>query len=163
MRIRNAYILVHYLKYRHKIYNFFWYRVGCNNAIAEDLTAEAFLKALAKFETFDRNQPFIPWLYAIARNLLKNHYRKNGREVPIDMAELLPDNCTDQTQAKIDTQYLLKVVDGMDEYHREVLFLKYIDGLTNNEIAQILEKDEGAVRTQLSRAHSVLRNHFEAI
>jgi RNA polymerase sigma factor (sigma-70 family) len=59
--------------------------------------------------------------------------------------------------AKLDLEIAIKVIYQLDDYCREVLLMRFVDGLENKEIAECLEKDEGAIRTQISRALSQLR------
>jgi RNA polymerase sigma-70 factor (ECF subfamily) len=61
----------------------------------------------------------------------------------------------------LEIERILSEVEKMDEYHREVLLYRFADGLDNREIAEILSKDEGAVRTQISRALEVLRGKLK--
>ncbi len=149
--------LKYYQDYKDKIFNYFWYRVNFDRPLAEDLTAEIFLKALDNFSSFDQDRPFQPWIFTLARNRLINYYRQANREVPLENCKSLNFNEWPKIQAKIEVDRLIKKIKQLEPYHQEVLLLKYVDGLANNEIAQVLEKEEGAVRTQLSRALNQLR------
>ena len=79
----NRVFLRYYNEYKDKIYTFFLYRVNFNCEQAEDLTADVFLKAFRKFDTFDRARSFQAWIYTIARNHLYNYYRQAGRELEL--------------------------------------------------------------------------------
>ncbi len=149
--------LKYYKAYKDKIYNYFWYRVNFDRPLAEDLTAEVFLKALENFSGFDQNRPFQPWIFTLARNHLINYYRRAKREVPLGNCENLNRDELPKIQARLEVERIIKKIKQLEPYHQEVLLLKYVDGLANGEIALVLEKEEGAVRTQLSRALNQLR------
>ena len=119
-------ILRYYQQYRHKIYNYFWYRVNFNRSLAEDMTAEVFLRVVDKFDRFDQSRPFQPWLYAIARNLLLNYYRTANREVELIQAEQVNQDFLTQVNNQIDFARVIVLVQTLPEYYREVLLLKYV-------------------------------------
>ena len=136
-------LLRYYRQYRHKIYNYFWYRVNFNRPLAEDMTAEVFLRVVDKFDSFDQSRPFQPWLYAIARNLLLNYYRTANREVELTQAEQVSQDNLAKVNNQIDFTRVIVLVRTLPEYYQEVLLLKYVDELDNQEIAQVLGKNEG--------------------
>ena len=149
--------LAYYNQYKDKIYTYFWYRVGFNQPQAEDLTSEVFIKALKNFDKYDPGRPFQAWIYKIAQNHLINHYKASGREV--ELAETLesPRSEKEIIETKLELERLLEKIHTLGQYHREVLLLRFVDGLDNREIADMLGKEEGAVRTQISRALEELR------
>ncbi len=158
MPSENKVFLGYYKEYKDKIYTYFLYRVNFNQAIAEDLTSEIFLKALEHFESFDPGRSFQAWIYKIAGNHLKNYYRTCNREVALERASSAVyefKNCLD---ASLELQKIMNKIAALEDYHREVLLLRFVDGLNNSEIAELLNKDEGAVRTQVSRALKALRD-----
>ena len=155
-----------YLKYRHKIYNYFWHRVGGNDSEAEDLTAECFLQLVKVWKRYDQEKSEQAWLYGIARNLLCHYYREYGREISIEMVE--NDLKVDDTSgsSRIDLAKAFSLIKELEPYHRDVLLMRYAEGLSNKEIAHVLEKSEGSVRTQISRATKILKdklNQYEYI
>ncbi len=149
--------LNYYQQFKDKIFNYFWYRVNFNQALAEDLTSEVFLKAFKHFAGFEQDRPFTCWIYTIARNHLLNYYRIAYREVGLEAKVRLATDDWTKINANIEVKRLIKIIEQLDQYHREVLLLKFVDGLEIWEIAQVLAKDQGAVRTQLSRALAILR------
>jgi RNA polymerase sigma-70 factor, ECF subfamily len=153
--------LAYYRDFKDKIYNYFWYRLNFDRAIAEDLTSEVFLKALEHFEDFDQARSFQAWIYAIAHNHLLNFYRSAGREVSIESAAELGRFEHKKIEAKIELERVLAAVVNLPEYCREVIILRFVDGLENAEIAACLNKEEGAVRVQISRALAMLKEHLK--
>ena len=154
--------LSHYQNYKNKIYTFFLYRVSFNSVLAEDLTSEVFLKALRHFDDFDTNRSFQAWIYRIAHNHLCNYYRACAREVELAQADRLTADFRDKCEASLELTKIIKAIYKLQPYFREALLLRFVDGLSNGEIANLLNKDEGAVRTQISRAIALLRKKIES-
>ena len=143
--------------YKDKIYTYFLYRINFNKELAEDLTSEVFLKAFKSMDSFDSERSFQSWIYTISRNHLFNYYRDCDKVVNLDAAKDAAVEFRKMFAAKIDLEIVVAIIYQMDDYCREVLLLRFVDGLDNQEIAEMLEKEEGAVRTQISRALSELR------
>ncbi len=148
---------VYYNQFKHKIYNYFLYRIGFDQKAAEDLTSEAFLKALKSFADFDEERPFGPWIFAIAHNHLVNYYKIANRETTLTDKENFLPQTDDSASERLELERVIKLIQTMEAADREVLLLRFVDGLSNTEIAELLNKEEGAVRTQISRAMAKLR------
>lgn len=156
--------LKYYLQYYEKIYRYLYFRAYENKSLAEDLTSETFLKALEKFETFDREKGFSSWIYAIARNCLIDYVRKQknrGGEVSLeDQLEFLCREEGEMLEA-IDAQFarkkILESLKNLSEKQRELILLKYFDQLENKEIVQMLGIDATTLRVQQHRALKKLK------
>lgn len=157
MRKNRDNFLPYYNQYKDKIYNYFLYRVGFDKPLAEDLSSEVFIKALKSFDDFDKTKKFQSWIYMIAHNHLVNHYKVSGRVGPIEPLENSLHYIDSSAEEKYELERVLKIIDTMESSESEVLRYKFIDQLSNEEIAEILEKEEGAVRTQISRSLVKLR------
>ena len=154
---KNKHFLRYYKEFKDKIYTYFLYRVNFNRDLAEDLTSEVFIKAFNCFDSFDKDRSFQAWIYTIARNHLINHYRTANREIDLARAEKLSCDFREKLEAEFELKEVLKKIGRLAPYYRDVLQLRFVDGLDNKEIAEVLEKEEGAIRTQISRALSELR------
>ncbi len=152
--------LAYYNQYKDKIYTYFWYRVGFNQALAEDLTSEVFIKALKNFDSYDQGRPFQAWIYKIAQNHLINHYKTSNRETELIEAIETPRREKEAIETRLELERVMEYIHELNQYHREVLLLRFVDGLDNQEIAAVLNKEEGAVRTQISRALEELRKRI---
>ncbi len=156
-RLSNAQFLKYYWEYHEKIYRYLFFRAYEDRALAEDLTSETFLKAFEKLDTFDSDQKFSAWLYAIARNTLIDYFRKNKRntEMSLDDHEqdfVASENLVDQLNQKLTRQQLLKAVQKLPENLREVVLLKYFNDYKNSEIEELLALNPNTLRTHLHRA-----------
>lgn len=153
----NKNFLAYYNQFNNKIYSYFYYRVNFNKKLAEDLTSEVFLKAFKNFSDFDGNKSFQSWIYAISRNHLINHYKQSKREAPFSEAENFLYYEDNSVVERYELEKVLAVINQMPETDKEILLLRYVQGLTNVEIADHLGMAEGAVRTQFSRSLEKLR------
>jgi len=141
------------------VYRYIYYRV--EDAIAEDLTEETFLKVWQNLKKYKKGKnPFSSWVFRIAHNLVVDHYRQNKTTEMIE--ETLADtkqesNPHHQADLKLTKIRLRKVIRRLPDNYQEVIILKYINELDNKEIADSIGKSEGAVRTIQFRALERLR------
>ncbi|MBU1446329.1 sigma-70 family RNA polymerase sigma factor [Patescibacteria group bacterium] len=149
-----------YNQYKNKILTYLMYRLNFDRDLSEDLLMDIVLKAYEKFDTFNpKNGSFKNWVFRIAHNHLLNYWRdnKNRKTLSIDdlhdSEELSVDTKSeDVLEKRINMENMQKCFSIMSGTDAEILSLKYIHDFDNKEIAKILKKREGAVRTGLSRA-----------
>ncbi len=153
--------LGYYDKFKNKIFVYFLYRVNFNRELAEDLTSEVFLKALKNFDSFDETKSFQSWIFAIAHNHLVNHYRIAGRETQLFEEQYLTQVDTHKVEINYELELVMKIINQMEQSDREILLLRFVDELSNSEIAQLLAKEEGAIRTKMSRSLAKLRSMLD--
>jgi len=132
--------------------------------LAEDLTAKTFLQALQAIARYEeRGIPFRAWLMRIAKNLAINHgrgqrnhnsSRNHGSERAISSPEQF-------CEAKLRDEEVWRAVHSLGGDQRQVIILRFVDGLSYPEVAQVLGKSIGAVRVIQYRALSALRRALE--
>ena len=134
------------------VYNYLSYRAN-DPDIAEDIAAEAFLKAARAFDRFDpARAKFSTWVVSIARNCLIDYWKK---ERPTSTLENLPESVLaveDELATSENVLYLNKLLAKLDELERELVFMKYYEGKRNAEIARELNMNPSTVATKLQRA-----------
>jgi len=155
-----------YERYVGRIYNYIYYRIGAA-VDAEDLTAKVFYRALGRI-SFYRNQgvPFSAWLYRIAHNLVANWYRDNSRKQEVSLEDQVylhphgdyPEQTLVEDQEK---EWLLKSIRLLPQERQELLILKFVDRLSNSEIALIMGRSEGAIKSLYHRTLLALRDELE--
>jgi len=153
----------YYNEYKDKLYTYILYRVNFNRANAEDLLSEIFLKAYKNFESFNQDKPFKSWIYKIARNHLINFYRDTKIELELTDMQIEKIITLKDVDVKIDAEKVMKKIYQLDDYSRDVLIMRYINEFDNQEIAEILGKNENAIRTQISRALNKIKDLMENI
>lgn len=148
------------MTYLDAIYRYLYFRVG-NEAQAEDMTEEVFVRAWEALPRYRPGKhPFKSWLYRIAHNLHVDYRRKN---VPVSVSELdlerrmderpLPE---DEILRRQDLASLSEAVQQLDEVEQQVVLLRFVDGLSHREVAQIIDKSEQASRVIQHRALNAL-------
>ena len=144
-----------YLDY---IYRYVFYQVK-NKMMAEDLTEEIFVKVWEAIGKYKRGSlAFRAWLYRIAHNHVIDYFRTRRQHLPLK--EEMPDtsdNPEQELEEKLMQQELAKALSYLPSQQRQVIILKFIEELDNHEIAQIMQKSEGAIRVMQMRALAALR------
>ena len=157
-----------YERYVGRIYNYIYYRTG-NSHEAEDLTARVFYRAMGHIQGYsDRGVPFSAWLYRIAHNLVANWHRDNTRrqEVPLDDTLNLPYRAEHPETAMVHTQEreaLLKVLRNLPPERQQLIILKFVEHMSNAEIALITGRSEGAIKSLYHRTLLALRDEIEKV
>jgi RNA polymerase sigma-70 factor (ECF subfamily) len=147
-----------------RIYRYVYFRVT-DEQTAEDLTSQVFFKA---WENLDRckstGAPFIAWLYTIARNAVIDYYRTRKTTVALEEASSLaseepaPD---EEVELHFETESLKLALRELTDDQQQVVILKFISGMSTDEIAEHLGKRAGAVRALQMRALQALAGIME--
>lgn len=149
-----------YDKYIDKVYRHLYYRIG-NAAEAEDLAAQVFLKAwnaMGRYRQMGR--PFGVWLLSIGHNLLIDYYRSRKENAALDDVIIPAGDTADPVilaEKSFASAALRQAINKLKKDQQAVVVMRYIDGLEYGEIAQALNKSEGAVRVILHRSLLALR------
>ncbi len=134
-------------------------------ALAEDLAQETLIKAYRAIATFDRSRKFSSWLFKIAHNTAIDHLRKNRPpSVPLESTEgarldplarlAAPESRSPEARARGRdlAEALQEALSALRPDYREAILLRFQQGLTYDEIADILDLPLGTVKTHLHRA-----------
>ena len=148
-----------YDRYVDQVYRYIAYRVA-SSAVAEDLTSETFLRALRRIGSFTwQGRDVGAWFTTIARNLVADHY-KSGRY----RLELTTDDVTDSGSAPtiegperavlegMTNKVLLQAVKKLNAEQQECIVLRFLQGMSVSETAQVMGKNEGAIKALQYRA-----------
>lgn len=155
-----------YERYVDRIYSYIYHRVG-NSLDAEDLTARTFQRALQHIARYvDRGAPFSAWLYRIAHNLVANWHRDQSRRKIISLDDLVltsPGRADPHRRAIVreDVEEVRRAVGQLSPDRQALLVLKHSEHLSNAEIAEILGRTEGAIKSLYRRTLISLRRILE--
>jgi RNA polymerase sigma-70 factor (ECF subfamily) len=133
-----------------------------NRHDAEDLTTQTFLKMLEAIGRFRwQSAPFSAWLFRIAHNLAMDHFRARRRwqpeeEVPEPPGSEEP-SAEAQAMQSIGRESMLRMIDSLSPEQQQVLTLKFVFNFSNGEVATILDKSEGAIKSLQHRALASLQ------
>lgn len=149
---------------RHRLPVFrFAYRLLGSVEVAEDVTHDCFLSLIRKPEYFDPSRASLrTYLFSSARNLAFKHFRRQGRESPLDgLEEQASDVEIHQPLKHVLREELVnhvrEAVINLPPLQREALILFEYEGLRLEEIAAITETDVGAIKSRLHRARERLK------
>jgi RNA polymerase sigma-70 factor, ECF subfamily len=145
-----------YLLHFDRIYSYLHMSVG-NRHDAEDLTTQTFLKMLEAIGRFRwQSAPFSAWLFRIAHNLAMDHFRANRRWQPEEEVPEPPDaeeaSAEDEAMHSIGRQSMLELIENLSADQQQVLTLKFVFNFANADVATILGKTEGAIKSLQHRA-----------
>jgi len=130
---------------------------------ADDVTAATFAKALEELPRFEwRGVPYSAWLYRVAGNLVA---RDRGRRGWIELPAHLESEADDPAALAEDRETAARVRDAvaaLPSDQRQAVVLRFGGGLRNSEIAEIMERSEGAVKLLTFRALTTMRKRFGA-
>jgi RNA polymerase sigma-70 factor (ECF subfamily) len=153
-----------YDRHQPAIYCYIFFGVG-NEAVAEDLAGEVFVRLVEKIDQFTyRGRPLLAWLYTIARNLVADHHRRNGRATIVPLDEGLVSNRVDPedaANATLSQHRLAAALRELTEEQRQVVVLKLFEGLDNLTTAMIVNESVGTVKSLQQRGLAGLRRVFE--
>jgi RNA polymerase sigma-70 factor, ECF subfamily len=152
-----------YLLHFDRIYSYLHMSVGSRHD-AEDLTTQTFVKMLEAIGRFRwRSVPFSAWLFRIAHNLAMDHFRASRRWQPEEeISESVlgeESSAEDQALDSLGQTSMLELIDRLSPEQRQVLTLKFVFRFSNGEVASILDKNEGAVKSLQHRALASLQKH----
>ena len=146
------------------IYRYVLYRVG-SDAVAEDLCSEVFTRMVEHIDGYTyQGRPLVAWLYTIARNLVNDHHRRGGRAEWVDLDEGLAANVPDpegMAGLALDAARLAAALEELTDDQRQVIILRFLEGLDNLAVAQILDKSYGAVKALQHRGLGALRRALD--
>lgn len=154
---------VAYKQFLPRVYNFFRYQIG-DRILAEDLTSTTFEKAWRGRSRFNHNlSAFSTWLFTIARNVATDHFRKNGRDLPLEAIseQADPDSVEETVERNHDFARLSALLSQLSARERELVAFKYGAGLNNREIAHLTRLSASNVGVILYRVVEKLRAELE--
>jgi RNA polymerase sigma-70 factor (ECF subfamily) len=147
------------------VYRYIFYRVS-SEPVAEDLASEVFVRLVDRIDRFTyRGRPLLAWLYTIARNLVNDHHRFCGRAEQVPLDEGLTAGSPDPESAAelaLDEERLAQALDCLTDGQRDVVILRFLEGLEIRTVAQILDTSYGAVKALQHRGLNALRRVFES-
>ena len=154
-----------YDAYMERIYRFVYFRVE-DQQTAEDITSQVFLKAWSNLDRFQFSRtPYLAWLYTIAHNAVIDHYRTRKVTTALDDVQLSQPDHSEVVENEIDLtvemQSVKSALQTLTDDQQKVLTLKFIEGMSNNEIARQLGKREGAIRALQMRGLQALAKQLE--
>lgn len=146
-----------YRRYLDRVYGYCFYQLGDHHD-AEDATERTFTAALRALPGFrDEGASFRAWLFRIAHRTISNARRSRSRRRTERLPATFDRPAPNADPAGIvgraeDLRAVLRAVDELPDDRRQVVLLRFVDGLSSREIGQVMDRSEGAARVLLHRA-----------
>jgi RNA polymerase sigma-70 factor, ECF subfamily len=160
-------------KYQDRVFRYVYAKFN-NYDEAMDITQEIFIMTMEALASFRRESKFSTWFFSIMINYCKNYHKKKGRytSVPLNYTrgdeeyELqIPDDRENPEERVImnDSLRILKEeIQRLPDDYREILILRDIDGLSYNEISDILNINLSNVKVRIHRGREFLKNRLHS-
>ena len=149
-----------YHRYKDRMYYYFYRMLGNSPELANDFLQELFMKLVEKPESFNPKFSFSTWFYSVANNMCKNEYRRREVRNEFQAAEAFSSQLDYPTEASVEPEQLIGKVfatlEEMGEEHRSAFLLRYREGFSISDVAEILGLPEGTVKSRLFYARKVL-------
>lgn len=151
-----------YKRFYAQLLGYFKNMLWGNREKAEDMVHDIFAKIIKNPDYFDTNRSFRTWLFSVASNMCKNEYKKqavrNNTSIGVDDYHTLSSSSNVLSEVQ-DIQFQKAFEENlskMDVKHREVFALRHLEGLSMKEIADVMEINEGTVKSRLFYATKFL-------
>ncbi|MEW6360199.1 MAG: sigma-70 family RNA polymerase sigma factor [Planctomycetota bacterium] len=155
--------------YQNTVYNLA-FRLCRDRAEAWDMAQEAFLRAFRNLKKYDPQRPFRPWLLKVATNVCLNWIRDRRPDMPTVSAMADPDGqpmeATDNADpaAEVGSREAADVIRaavvGLPTNYRVVVTLRYLEEMSYEEIAELLDLPIGTVKNRLFRSREILKERL---
>ena len=158
-----------YMLYADRVFRFLLVRLGDVDS-AEEITAQVFLRLIEKIDKFqiapkDNVAIFSAWLYRMAYNKMIDMLRRYrpAHHVALEYAEHIADHqpIIQQVEEQLDFEQILNKLPLLNDQQRQVIMLRFVEGLSIAETAQIMQKSEGAVKALQHRSLESLRRYLQ--
>jgi RNA polymerase sigma-70 factor (ECF subfamily) len=153
-----------YRRHVDMVYRYVWARVG-DDAVAEDLTGQVFLKALEGLPTYEPSgRPFAAWLYRIAYARVVDYWRQQERRPEVPLDESLPayePRPGELLLVEDEWRLAIDLLAQLTDDQQDVLILRFIGEMTLTEVAETLGKTIGATKAVQHRALASLARLLE--
>ena len=162
-----------------KVYNMA-FRLSGNRSDAEDLTQDAFYRAYRSFRDYEGDRPFENWIFRIVTRLFLDMLRTRRRRIkavsydtPLSTAGgddnlffEMPDHSPNPEQEMLSGTFsedLQKALNSLSPEQRLLVTLADIEGIPYKDIAEMMEKPVGTIRSRLHRTHKLIRSRLDQI
>jgi RNA polymerase sigma-70 factor (ECF subfamily) len=152
--------------YKDKVYSMSLYYFDGDEASAGDVTQQVFLKLMTKIEQFGRHSEFTTWLYRLVVNQCMDEQRRRRRFLPFgDGFEAdgrgVEKRSQEQRYARVEMADAVRAAIGkLRPKLRLPILLRYVEGLSYEEMAEVLNCSKGTIASRLNRGHKILASRL---
>jgi RNA polymerase sigma-70 factor (ECF subfamily) len=146
--------------YKDRVYSIAMYSLGGDEQLASDVTQQVFIKLMTRISQFRGDSEFATWLYRLVVNTCRDEQRKERRWVPLAdsvfMTATVKQSQTGQYASKELARQVQRALGELKPKLRWPILLRYVQGLSYEEIGKVLGCSKGTVASRLNRGHSAL-------
>ena len=158
-------IRVLYDTYKDRVYSVALYFFHGDESVAADVTQQVFLKLITSIGQFKGDAAFSTWLYRLVVNCCMDHQRRKRRLIPLvdDLLSVFSthnESVLHELLRGEEEKQVQQVVGRLSPEHRMVVVLRYTEGLSYEDIAEVLGVSRGTVASRLNRAHKILERRL---
>jgi len=146
-----------YDRYVDSVYRFIFYRIN-DRALAEDFTSETFLRALRRITSINyQGRDIGAWFMTIARNIVFDHVKSARFRLELSTADLIEGDDREPSPeltvlTRLTNARLIEAVNLLNEEQKECIVLRFLNGLSVAETADVMHKNDGAIKALQHRA-----------
>lgn len=147
------------------IYAFFYMKTS-NQAVAEDLTHDVFYEACKNIHSFRKDATLKTWLFSIAKNRLKKHYRSKKYQTSLEdklaKEKSVPFKTPEEEfLLQEESQHIIQLINQLDEHKKDIAILRIYGELSFKEIGDLIDKSETYARVTFHRIKLQLKKELE--
>ena len=148
-----------YSRHVEKIYSYIYFRVG-DRSTAEDLAADVFVRAISGIHKYEyRGTPLLAWLYRIAHNVTADYRKSAAKRATQETTELAAEieYSVDSISMLDERSDMMQALRSLTDDQQQVIVLRFYGGLSNAQVAQVVNKPETAVKALQARGLRALK------
>ncbi len=152
-----------YDHYYQPIYRFIFRQIG-EMETSRELSGEVFHRLIKAVQSgVNPEQHIAPWLYRTAHNLVIDHYRKQKNRQHFPLSDVVVESQLDterDAELRVTAEIVRRALQDLTPEQKQVILLKFLEGLTNQEVADLMNKSVGAIKSLQHRALTALRKRL---
>ena len=160
-QLRDRQALAELIEQYERSVRYFIRRLVSDTDLADELFQDTWLTVIRKIHTLENPERFTVWLYRIARNRVYQELRRKKQVVELDESMEAPDNPEEEVLSFEDVSKLHRCLGELKSLQKEALMLRFIERMSYEEIAEVLDCNVGTVRSRIHYAKQVLRTKLE--
>jgi len=145
----------------HRTLRYFINRLLENDETTEDVFQETWLTVVRQIRSLKEIDAFPTWLYRIARNKVYQHLRKDMKLSKLDENITVPNDTEDDAFSPEDAAKVHRCLERLKPEHKEVLMLRFLEQMSYDQIAQVIDCSLGTVKSRIHYAKLALRKEME--
>jgi len=140
------------------------YFISClldNGEMVEDVFQDTWLVVIRRIHSLKEIDAFPAWLYRIARNKVYQQLRRQKKSYKLNEETAVPNEADDNDFSAEDAAKIHRALDKLNPAHKEVLMLRFLEQMQYNQIAHVIDRNVGTVKSRIYYAKIALKKEME--